>query len=353
MPNTLTAPNNRQIPWPPAGGVEYTVQKKGADGESFTDIAIRNKIVNDSGQVDVWKLISFNFKTTSPSDVNFILKTNFNAKLAYDGINYMFRGKEVIYLPPDADNGEFDLDKVAGDLELEVDDLLRFLNNYSSVNDGIGGLLGIITEFAGMDALGALNTVAGGLLGMGLFYAWWLRLNEQDEIAISLYAACYQYADWVAKDNASFGRNTVESPEFPEIWVQVNFLGVPSNQRVPESKQWKMDQLRQAWERGAEQMRLNLHNSLRQGHHDLCARLRQRGVAKKDQPSFDAFEGIAKLFVLKQYNALKYSTEQTRGLAVALTFYRRLKDQVEKRSNLTIYRTFIPYPSTELDSMQY
>ena len=137
--------------------------------------------------------------------------------------------------------------------------------------------------------------------------------------------------------------------------MRVNFLGVATNQPFPADKQWRMDQLRQAWENGAAKMRENLEFQLRAGYHDCISRMSAHGVPQPaKQLVFARFEDMAKLFVLKRApGGLLHANTYTRGLAVANFFYRRLKPQVEERANFPIYRDLVPYPSTELNSLRY
>src|SRR5262249_25421633 len=161
---------------------------------------------------------------------------------------------------------------------------------------------------------GAFNTIFGGVAGAALFFTWLNRLDQQDEIVISFFAAVYQMADWAATPSSRFSDTRVYPPVFPRRWVQVRFLGVPSNMPLSPKQQDRMNSLEAAWNRGAEQLRQQLEPALRKSHAAFLAKLAKKGLENPTaKVPFARFEDLAKLALLDQAGALKYSSRDVRG----------------------------------------
>jgi len=90
----ITRAPQKAISWPPNPSLQHLrhVYRVKPD-DTFASIARKENI-------DVWTLISFNFQTTNPAEVNWYLQKDLHCtKQTHDGKNYRFSGGEQIYIP--------------------------------------------------------------------------------------------------------------------------------------------------------------------------------------------------------------------------------------------------------------
>lgn len=362
----LTQEPASKVNWPPQGGDPIQVLNKGKYGESFTQIAERKNIRQANGQPDPWRIIEFNFKTRNPKEVNWYLVKFFQCPTAADGMNCAFKGGETIFLPksgtpaptptpkpsdPVPPKGFTDeqIKQLSDAFDVDPSALLRFINQYNWASDSILNTVGLLTEFgllgAASEAISAVLTPFQGALGLVLFFAWWKRLNQEDQIAMGAFAGCFQYADWVVNPKTTFTNKTVRTPEFPERWAIQNFLRGPLARQ-----QWQLDELRQGWEAGALKMRENLEKIITDTQARLNNELKQKANGKP-MPDLtrEQTEQLIKLYVLTETGAIKAEYVETRGFLVTNYMFKQMKPRVEEASNMKLLRDRLPYPSTRLN----
>lgn len=365
----LTQEPASKVAWPPQGGEPIEVLNKGRFGESFTQIAERKNIRKSDGTPDPWRIIEFNFKTRNPKEVNWYLVNMFNCPTAADGMNCAFKGGEKIFLPkatpapvpvpkpgepvPPPGLTEQQVKQLAEAFDIDPSEVNRFLNQYSWVSDSALNTIGMIAEFglmgAASEAIGAVLTLGQGVLGMAMFFLWWKRLNQEDQIALGAFAGCYQYADWVVNPKATFTGRTVRTPEFPSRWVITNFLHGTGGQ-IPPDKQWRYDELKQGWEAGALKMRENLEKILTDAQVKLNAELKAKANGKPvPDLTREQTEQLVKLYILTETGAIQRQYTETRGYMTANYLYKQLKPRVEEASNMKLLRNELPYPSYRLN----
>ncbi len=349
--------------WPPQGGEPIEVLKKGQFGESFTQIAERKNIRTANGQPDPWRIIEFNFKTRNPKEVNWYLVKFFQCPTSADGMNCAFKGGEKIFLPkstptptpkptdPTPPTGLTDeqIQKLSEAFDIDPSQVMRFLNQYNWISDTALNTIGLITEFglmgAASEAISAVLTVGQGVLGMAMFFLWWNRLNQEDQIAVGAFAGCYQYADWVINPKATFTSKTVRTPEFPSRWVIQNFLRGPLPQQ-----QWQLDELKQGWDLGALKMRENLEKVITDAQVRLNNELKHKANGKPlPDLTREQTEQLVKLFILTETGAIQREYPETRGFLATNYLYKQMKPRVEEKSNIKLLRNQLPYPSFRLN----
>jgi len=348
--------------WPPIGGAPYIVAKAGNGrfGESFIDIANKQKIKNAQGQIDPWALIEFNFKTRDPRKVNDYLRDMFNAPVCPDGVNRAFRGGERIFLPPGSAppppkppevKRAPDPNDLADDLDLDTDDFTRLFNQYGWSIDALNSTIGLAGEFApALEAAAEAISVGGLVFGTALsffaFFAYLNRLDELDGILMGSLGACYQYAEWAVTPSVRLSVGAVGSPAFPDLYVKNNILHTPPGRDLPDYYQDRYRGMQAAWEAGASKIRENIRTLVFQGYQDYC----QRVFAGGGEPArAQDFEDGLRIIMLRDLGLLDEPDRITQGIRVVNRMWAKVKGDVEQAANTKYYLTGLPFPSSDLN----
>jgi len=357
----LTQEPTAKASWPPTGGQPYDVVKMGRFGESFTQIAERKNIRKPNGDPDPWRIIEFNFKTRNPKEVNWYLQKVFKCPSTPDGLNCAFAGGERIFLPVTEDPQpnpveltDDQIKKLADAFDIDPSAVARFISQYgwTAIDSTLSGI-GLLAEAgligAASTAIGAILVPVQGVLGFVFFFIWLNRLDQEDQISMGAFAGCFQFADWVVTPNARFASGAVRSPEFPDRWVRRDFVHARTDQPMADYQQERYDQLKAAWNDGAQKMRDNLERLLGEARTKATMEMRKKANGK-DVPevSREKFEDLVKLYILSETGAIINQTKEDRGSVVVNYVYPKIKSRVENATKVNLIREALPYPSTRM-----
>jgi hypothetical protein len=330
------------IPEPPVDPSSKKPKKKGR--QSFSSLG-------EQYGVPPMEIIYFNFPDlrNAPGKrvaeyVNWYLNHNLGCtETTEDGKNYLFSGGEVIWIPVNGESpGEVgdhaNLDEIARSLRLEPSEFRKFVDTYLTWVDGVNTvIIGLLAEFGAISAgAGALSGLFGAaLVPIGTLLAI-TRIEDRRHQRIALYAAAYQYTDWVMNPHALISSGPVSRPTLPKQFFQ-NIAGIvpppsPSDLRYLQT-------LAGYWNGGADEMQGKLKQQVLLAHGKVLQESKLEDRSAWTQPKTEVVLKLA----IRQQAALNKGNLAS-GQAVLDMVYKQLTTQQPVFGS----RSTLPYPCSAL-----